>query len=118
MSTPSEFEVGMLEIWLELWDFYGNLMLQYESSQLKLIQNPVKQGFGMTQTAYTQMADSIFDVLRSEAETSGLAAVIQQPNPQTKRPIVTVNGIVYDILSVENDDPTQPSIRMFVTKHQ
>lgn len=104
-----------LELWQDLVSEFGN-EYSYGAGTYPCVLNPVKQGFGMTQTSYNAMADTIIDTLRSDCVTSGLYAIVQE-NP-TKRPIVSVNGIDYDLLSIENDDDTQPSIRIFAAKHQ
>lgn len=106
-----------LELWYDLWAEYGELMMQYQSASYKTILNPIRSGFQMTPVSYNDKRDTIIDILRTDAQTSGLYAIVQT-NPQTKRPIVTVGGIEFDLGQLESDDPTQPSIRIFASRHQ
>lgn len=105
-----------LELWVDLVAEFGFTM-KYQAWTFPCLNNPVRQGFAMQLAGYSNKADTIIDMLRSDAITSGLYAIVQA-NPQTKRPIVTVNEIDYDLLTIENDDDTQPSIRIFASKHQ
>jgi len=106
----------------ELWhyevqesEFYAQY--SFNAGTYDCIKTPVQKRFNMTQNAYGDIADAIIDTLRSDCVASGLYAVMQG-NPQTKRPIVTINNITYDVLRIETDDATQPSIRLFIGKHQ
>ncbi len=108
----------MLELWHEeaqMDEFYAQY--SYGAGTYDCIKTPIQKRFNMTLNAYGDMADSIIDTLRSDCIASGLYDVMQA-NPQTKRPIVTVNNVTYDVLRIETDDATQPSIRLFIGKHQ
>lgn len=120
MSTWTE---DAEELWEDLVAEFGYTM-RYESVTMDALWNPVRSGFQMTQVAYNQRADSIVDILRSDAITSGLYQIIAE-NPQEKRPQVTLMNprvsqpqIILDLINFENDDATQPSIRIFAQKHQ
>jgi len=118
-SGGNSWTEEMLELWHdEAAESEFMATMQYQSWMFICIKNPVRSGFQMTQTGYNYTADSIIDMLRSDAVASGLYPMIVQQNPQSKRPVVKVNGIDYDLLSLENDDETQPSIRIFAVKHQ
>lgn len=117
-SGGNTWTEDMLELWHdEVQDSEFRARYTYESWTFDCIKTPMRQGFAMTLNAYNAQADCIIDTLRSDCQTSGLYDIIQN-NPQKKRPQITVNNIGYDLLSIENDDPTQPSIRIFATKHQ
>lgn len=115
MSTYTE---EMLELWMdEASDSeFGNVM-QYQAFTFPCILNPIRSGFQMTPVSYNDKRDTIIDILRTDAVTSGLYAIVQT-NPQSKRPIVSVGGIEFDLGQLESDDPTQPSIRIFASRHQ
>lgn len=99
-----------LELWNDQVLEYGTTM-EYDAWTFPCIKNPINSMFAMTQTGYDQQADTTIDMLRSDAVTSGLYALVQS-NPQTKRPIVTIEGIRFTVLRLENDDSAQPSIRL------
>jgi hypothetical protein len=109
MATWTE---DKLELWIELAsdDEFG-VEASYGAFTFRCIKNPVRSSFVMTMNAYDKQADTIIDTLRSDAVANGLYALIQS-DPQEKRPIVTISNERYEILGMENDDNTEPSIRL------
>lgn len=105
-----------LELWHDEVEEFGNVAT-YGIYTFDCILNPVRSGFSMTLTAYSKQADTIVDMLRTDAIANGLY-VLAQSNPQTKRPIVTVSNQQYEIIKLESDDPTQPSIRLSASQKQ
>lgn len=113
MSTWTE---DALELWQDLVAEFGNTA-SYGAFTFHCILNPVRAGFSMTITAYSKQADTIIDLLRTDAVTNGLYELAQS-NPATKRPLVQVGTAQYEILKLESDDPTQPSIRLSASLRQ
>lgn len=99
-----------LELWHDQVAEYGTTM-QYEAWTFDCIKNPINLAFRMTQHGYDEQADTTLDILRTDAQTSGLYSIVQT-SPMTKRPIVTVNEKRFQVLSLETDDNEQPSIRL------
>lgn len=113
-----------LELWHDEIAEFG-YTVKFQSWTFQALWNPIRQGFSMNQNAYNFKADSVVDILRSDAITSGLYQCITA-NPFEKRPQVALlnprntaqEQIVLDLITIENDDATQPSIRIFASKHQ
>lgn len=105
-----------LELWQDLVAEFGNVAT-YGAFTFQCILNPVRSGFQITPTAYSKAADTVIDLLRTDAITNGLYA-LSQSNPQTKRPVVQVDTQSYEIIKLESDDPTQPSIRLSASQLQ
>lgn len=106
----------MLELWHDEWNEWQTYMT-YQSWTFQCIRNPIKSDFQMTLTSYNEQADTIIDILRTDAVTSGLYG-FKQDNPQSKRPIVKSDGMSFQVMRMENDDTAQPSVRFFCLKLQ
>lgn len=113
MNTWTE---DALELWNDLVSEFGNTAT-YGIYTFRCVLDPARSGFQITLTAYSKQADTIIDLLRTDAVANGLYALAQQ-NPPTKRPIVTVGTQQYEIIKLESDDPTQPSIRLSASQKQ
>lgn len=105
-----------LELWNDLYAEFGEEM-QYQAFPLHCIRNPIKSSFITMPVGYENQADTIVDILRTDAQTSGLYA-FKQDNPQSKRPIIVANDMKFQVVSMENDDPVQPSVRFMCRKFQ
>lgn len=103
-----------LDLWNDLYAEFGEEMV-YQSTTIHCIRNPIKSGFQMQPAGYNLQADTILDILRTDAVTSGLYA-FKQANPQEKRPVVRANDVSFQVISMENDDPVQPSVRFMCQK--
>lgn len=98
---------------LDLWEFeYSEwgVVAQYNAYTIRVIKNPIKSGWQMSVNAMDKQADTIIDMLRTDAVASGLYGLVQS-NPATKRPVVTIGASQYTLNALENDDDTQPSVR-------
>lgn len=105
-----------LELWNDLVAEFG-AVATYGAFTFQCIKNPVRSAFQMVPNGYNDQGDTIIDLLRTDAVTNGLYALVQH-NPQTKRPVIEIRGSSYDIIKMENDDDEQPSIRLSAMKHQ
>ena len=105
-----------LELWGDLWAEFGTTA-KYESSTFRCIKDPVKSTFAMTPMAYDKTALSVIDLLRTDAIDNGIYALVNA-DPQQKRPIVEIGGDRYELQEMENDDDTQPSIRIRASRLQ
>ena len=100
-----------LELWNDLVAEFG-VTATYKGTSFPCIKNPVRSQFRMTQTAYDKTADTVIDMLRTTANTLGLYGIAGRPTGQNIRPILVVGENSYEVLTMENDDDTQPSIRL------
>lgn len=112
----STWTADALELWEDLWSEFGTTA-SYGAFTFRCIKDPVKSQFQMTPYAYDKTALSIIDLLRTDAVTCGLYALVQS-DPQQKRPVVTINNERYECQQLENDDSQQPSIRIRVSRLQ
>ncbi len=106
----------MLELWhdeVAEWPCTAT----YQSWTFDCIRNPIKQGFNMQLAGYNVQADTIIDILRTQAVAMGIYG-IKQEDPQTKRPQLTSDGYTFQVMYMENDDTAQPSVRFFCLKLQ
>jgi hypothetical protein len=100
-----------LELWNDLVTEFG-VTATYKGTSFPCIKNPVRSGFRMTVNAYDKQADTVIDMLRTTSQTLGLYGISGRPTGQNIRPILTVGANQYEVLTMENDDDTQPSIRL------
>lgn len=107
----------MNEIWHEEAEQEWPCRMQYGAFDFPCVRNPINNGFGMQLAGFNERADTIIDILRTDAQLCGLYG-FKQDNPQSKRPIVKSDGISFQVLKMENDSPTQPSVRFFCAKLQ
>ncbi len=112
----STWTADALELWVDLVAEFGTTA-KYGAFTFDCIKNPVRSGFQITINAYDKQADTVIDLLRTDAITNGLYALAQQ-NPQSKRPVVTIEGNEYTIIKMESDDSAQPSIRLSAAQKQ
>lgn len=106
----------MLELWHDEVAEFG-ATATYESWTFDCIKNPIQSTFMLTPHAYDKQADTVIDMLRSDAITNGIYALVQN-NPIQKRPVLTISGNTYEVQKMENDELDQPSIRLTATKLQ
>lgn len=105
-----------LELWEDLVAEFG-ARATYQAWTFDCVRNPIKQGFSMELAGYNTKADTIIDMLRTQAVLMGLYG-LKQENPPTKRPILTSDGYTFQVMSMENDDTAQPSVRFMCLKLQ
>lgn len=109
---------AMRELWEdEVAESEYGCTATYGAFTFRCIKNPIRSAFQMTVNAYDKQADTVIDMLRSDAIANGLYALVQN-DPQSKRPIVSIEGADYSIIKMESDDSTQPSIRLSATQKQ
>lgn len=89
----------------------------YNGAPYQCIKTPVKSGFGMKPTMFERQADSIVDMLRADAIANGLYEIVQN-NPTNKRPVFNIAERQYEIIKLENDDATNPIIRLSCSQLQ
>ena len=109
MSTWTE---EALSLWEFEWSTWSNIYASYGPYTFRVIKNPIVQRFQFSPSAKDKQADTILDFLRTDAIASGLYQIVTNPNPPVTRPIVTIRGARYTLNKLENDDDTQPSIRV------
>lgn len=112
----STWTADALELWEDLVAEFGTTA-KYGAFTFDCVKNPIRSGFIINVNAYDKQADTIIDILRTDAITNGLYALVQM-NPQTKRPIVMIDGNEYGIIKMESDDSAQPSIRLSASQKQ
>lgn len=100
-----------LELWNDLVAEFG-VTATYKGTSFPCIKNPVRSQFRMTVTAYDKQADTVIDMLRTTAQVLGIYGINTKPTGQNIRPILVVGANQYEVLTMENDDDTQPSIRL------
>ncbi len=100
-----------LELWNDLVAEFG-VTATYKGASFPCIKNPVRSQFRMTVTAYDKQADTVIDMLRTTSQTLGLYGISGRPIGSNIRPILTVGTNDYEVITMENDDDTQPSIRL------
>jgi len=111
MITRTTWTDKALQLWEFQWRTWGGITAQYESTTLRVIQDPTTQRWQMSVVGNDKKAGTVLDILRTEAQACGLYALVQS-DPIQKRPIVVIGGARYTINKLENDDNTQPSIRV------
>lgn len=72
---------------------------------------PVKTEFDQTVNAYQRTGSVMIECLREDAGSVGLYAALDNARPR-----VTVGNVEYQIIRVENDDPTIAYFEMFATR--
>lgn len=111
MSTWTE---DVLELWVDLVAEFG-ATATYQSWTFDCLRNPIKSGFAMQLAGYNQTADTIIDILRTQAVTMGVYG-FKGTNPQQKRPVFVSDSMSFQVLYMENDDTAQPSVRFMCAK--
>lgn len=115
LFVPSGGDTTWTEDALELWHDqvleFGDTAT-YQGSTFDVIKNPIRSRVQMQLTSYDKQADTWIDALRSDLVTNGLYALVNSPTTPTPRPRVTVDSVQYEVLALENDDTTQPSVRL------
>lgn len=101
----------------EVADSEFGVTASYGASTFRCIKTPVKSGFAMTLPAFDKQADTIIDMLRSDAIANGLYALVQK-DPNTKRPVIIIEGASYTVGRLENDALTNPVIRLSCSQLQ
>jgi len=118
-----------LQLWLELWTEFGEKTVMYNDVAIPCVCDPITSGFDPTINAMNAVAQTVFDILRETTTVAGvtyigavqcgLYASVIEDNPQTKRPILTASsGQQFTGVRFENDDETQPSIRLIASRKQ
>lgn len=101
----------------EISDSEFGVTVIYNGAPYRCIKTPVKSGFGMKPSMFERQADSIVDMWRDDVITSGLYEIAQN-NPTNKRPILTIGERQYEVIKLENDDATNPVIRLSCSQLQ
>lgn len=82
-----------------------------EADGIDCVVTPVKTEFEQTTNAYMRTASVMIECLRQDAVSVGLYAALDNARPR-----VTVGGTEYQIIRVENDDPTIAYLELFATR--
>lgn len=108
----------MSSLWVDMVaDSEYGVTVIYNGAPYQCIKTPVKSGFGMKPTMFDRQADSIVDMLRADAIANGIYEIVQN-NPANKRPILTIAERQFEIIKLENDDATNPVIRLSCSQLQ
>lgn len=110
-SSDGTWTEDALELWHDQVAEFGD-EATYQGYTFDVIKNPIRSQNRMTITSYDKQADTWIDALRTDLVTNGLYALLTSERTPVPRPVVTVDSIQFEVLALENDDTTQPSVRM------
>lgn len=92
--------------------------LSYGGNRIPCQKTNLTIEYEMQVSGANRLVDTSIDVLRSDAISIGLYTPDIQDNPTTKRPIVTVDGMKFQVIQFKDDIVSDPTIKMMCVRIQ
>lgn len=114
MSTWTE---DMADVFSDSVEEWGDV-LAYGGQQIDCQKTNLDVTYEMEVSGSSRLATTAIDVLRSDAIGIGLYLPEWKNNPPTKRPVVTVSQVQFQVLRWNDDITADPTIKLICAKLQ
>lgn len=116
-AIPVSWTDDMGDCFTDLVSEFGDVLV-YNGNQIVCVKTALMASFSMEISGYNRLVDTAIDVDRDAAIGIGLYLPEWKDNPPTKRPIVLVSGVQFQVASWEDDITADPTIKMKCSKLQ
>lgn len=115
--SADDWTGDMAEVFSDSVTEWGDVLV-YNGFQISCEKTEFGIRFSMEVSGSNRTADTAIDVLRSDAIGIGLYAPATAQDPAIKRPVVTVDGQLFQVLEFKDDIAADPTIKLLCVRQQ